>query len=352
MNGGVVRGIDYYDLLGVERDATQAQLRSAYRALAKALHPDAGGTAGAFRLLRDAYETLTDPVRRAEYDRGDEPPPPPPPPPPRRKFGADPEFVPTLPEVTDIPWWEDAPRPVSVSPDLAPHPGIVAATAAAAVVVLVVLGWLGAPVVVWVVVLAGILGAAADVVRRSVSARRADREFDAEFAGQVIFGQPGSEDDEVAERLTAELLDRYLTRLPGVRIFHGLAAEAGSVFADLNHAVLCGRRLVLVESKSWLPGHYEVDDDGNITRNGHPFRGGAMRLPALISAYRALLPGLEIRGALLIYPSRSGAVTANGGPAYTPARFVTEVGGWLATDPSTVDRQMFRALRRQVVSTG
>jgi len=44
----------------------------------------------------------------------------------------------------------------------------------------------------------------------------------------------------------------------GVRIFHGLAWP-GSVFTDIDHALLCGRRLVLIESKSWLPGHYYCD---------------------------------------------------------------------------------------------
>lgn len=46
------------------------------------------------------------------------------------------------------------------------------------------------------------------------------------------------------------------------------------MFADVDHAVLCGKRLVLIESKIWLPGHYETAEDGRLLRNGRPFRGG------------------------------------------------------------------------------
>src|SRR4030088_216850 len=69
--GGGLHGVDYYELLGVGRSASSAEIKSAYRSLARAMHPDTGGTSGAFRLLREAYETLNDPVRRADYDRAD-----------------------------------------------------------------------------------------------------------------------------------------------------------------------------------------------------------------------------------------------------------------------------------------
>jgi hypothetical protein len=171
-----------------------------------------------------------------------------------------------------------------------------------------------------------------------------------------MFGDPGGEADEVGQRLTARLLARYLTRIPGVRIFHGLAAEAGSVFADVDHAVLCGRRLVLVESKVWLPGHYELDEAGALLRNGRPFRGGAARLADWLDAYRALLPDVEVRGVLLLYPSRPGEITVADGTArvapMVPDQFVREIGSWLATDSSTVDRDAFRFVLGQVVSPG
>lgn len=387
-----MRGIDYYELLGVARDASPEEIRSAYRALAKAMHPDAGGTAGAFRLLRDAYETLGDADRRAEYDLGE-----------RYEDTTDTErwernrgagrwthdsgdayedddytdeytayrpyadggsrarrtrpearYEPVLPVLRpeSIPWWDVVrqERLVVLAPTTGPSRAVALGTAGGAAAVVVLLALVGSPLWLVIVVLLAGLGATAEVGRRHLAAQRVDREFTAEFADQVVFGKPGQEDDELAERLTADLLKLYLTRIPGVRICHGLAAEEGSVFADLDHAVLCGRRLVLIESKLWLPGHYDADDEGKILRNGHRFRGGVVRLPERLAAYRALLPDVEVRGVLLIYPRRAGEITVGDGVAHTPERFVREVGAWLASEPSTVDREVFRTLLKQVTN--
>lgn len=59
---------DYYELLGVSRDADVETITRAYRKLARVSHPDSGGNAGMFRLLRVAYETLTDETQRKAYD--------------------------------------------------------------------------------------------------------------------------------------------------------------------------------------------------------------------------------------------------------------------------------------------
>ncbi len=62
---------DYYDLLGVARDATSEELRHAYREAALRYHPDRNDNPGdieRFLEVGQAYETLIDPERRAEYD--------------------------------------------------------------------------------------------------------------------------------------------------------------------------------------------------------------------------------------------------------------------------------------------
>lgn len=66
---------DYYERLGVARDASQDEIKKAFRRLARETHPDANpGDASAearFREIAEAYEVLSDPQRRARYDRGD-----------------------------------------------------------------------------------------------------------------------------------------------------------------------------------------------------------------------------------------------------------------------------------------
>jgi len=63
---------DYYEILGVERGASDADIKKAFRRLARELHPDVSEAADAgerFREAAEAYEVLSDPDRRATYDR-------------------------------------------------------------------------------------------------------------------------------------------------------------------------------------------------------------------------------------------------------------------------------------------
>ena len=64
---------DPYSTLGVPRTASEAEIKSAYRKLAKQLHPDANQgdaqTEAKFKELNEAYDVLKDPQKRAAYDR-------------------------------------------------------------------------------------------------------------------------------------------------------------------------------------------------------------------------------------------------------------------------------------------
>jgi molecular chaperone DnaJ len=61
--------INYYEVLGVPREASQAEIRNAYRNLAKERHPDyPGGSAEEFSRLQEANAVLSDPNRRRQHD--------------------------------------------------------------------------------------------------------------------------------------------------------------------------------------------------------------------------------------------------------------------------------------------
>ena len=59
---------DYYGTLGIPKTATPDEIKTAYRRLASKNHPDKGGDTATFQNIQVAYDTLSDPGRRAAYD--------------------------------------------------------------------------------------------------------------------------------------------------------------------------------------------------------------------------------------------------------------------------------------------
>mgnify|MGYP000055969866 CR=1 FL=1 len=60
--------MDHYETLGVSKDASQQDIKKAYRKLASKHHPDKGGDQEQFKRVQAAYDTLSDPEQRAQYD--------------------------------------------------------------------------------------------------------------------------------------------------------------------------------------------------------------------------------------------------------------------------------------------
>jgi len=59
---------DYFNILGVQPNASEDEIRTAYKKLAMKHHPDRGGDQAQFQAVQEAYATLTDPGKRAEWE--------------------------------------------------------------------------------------------------------------------------------------------------------------------------------------------------------------------------------------------------------------------------------------------
>ena len=62
-------GKNYYDVLGVKKDAQADDIKKAFRRLARKHHPDAGGSEEKFKEINEAYEVLSDSEKRTQYDQ-------------------------------------------------------------------------------------------------------------------------------------------------------------------------------------------------------------------------------------------------------------------------------------------
>lgn len=61
---------DYFSILGVSPNASDAEIKKAYRSLAMKHHPDRGGEQAKFQEIQEAYDVLSDQQKRAEWENG------------------------------------------------------------------------------------------------------------------------------------------------------------------------------------------------------------------------------------------------------------------------------------------
>lgn len=444
-------GPTLYEILGVSPAASLSEIKAAYRKRARKTHPDVAGSEmnGLFLLVQHAHEVLSDPARRAEYDRttdggyqppAKDPPPSPADPPPGDWVAGEqvPEEVYSGPlpreghDLGRMPWigrFEGVERSSATIARAGLRRWQTALIGAVAAVGAMALTQL-ATITLWPV-LVGILG----VVRIWLTGRFARRStallvvvtvistaislFYSSFGtsawqppvlglgGALIlvgaiwwaayelavrerlrvprkdipagfyWGEPGENlsyaqetfgldrtmDGIEGERLTAAEIGYFLGSIPGVRLINGLAFP-GSETADVDHAVLCGRRVALIDSKAWKPATYAMVAGQDAIRVGGDdgWSYFEAHMPTAVERYQAILGGrrseAEVRGYIVVHPksiTKDLQLLNDGedGPVrlVTASELIEELGEWFSEDCDqavTVDRQILSSLVRHV----
>ena len=440
---------NHYQILDIDQDADQAAVKAAYRKLSKRYHPDiTGDTKGHFFvMLNDAYETLSNESRRADYDRSlsgsshtENPAGSRQNRPQQEKQTRTPGEIPyPLVGWNSMKWFTQDFSEVKeritlthpgrikgmvglagylvamiflglasimypfpgipigfISPVLAvvsvvtlkryldyrltqwPYLGASAAFTGSFLYSMIAGGQSGNPVMFSIIIAlactgAGYLGlwsASRWRYWEQVRASRGKIYFDAaDIKKFVSWGRAGKLDDAVdkfgshnvalgstGEKFTAEMMQQLL-KIPGTRIFHGLKFP-GSETADVDHALINGNKIALIDSKMWTGGDYRWGHDGMILRsNASTSAELHTNFPYAVEGYGRDLIEASVRGRILIHSSNGIPVSVDnsnvpdsavaGVPPVeivTAQQFFEEIGDWFAESPGTINRGLMNSL--------
>lgn len=243
----------HYEVLGVPQNATHDEIKTAYRRAARRTHPDHGGDADEFRRVSLAYETLGDPDARGTYDRG---------------YGG----------------LSGAATGTTTSPASAATP----ASAFTA-------GTRGS-------------GGASRATRAPVYVPPFEEgtvpPLSRDLAEQRVHGTPRKRGLFNAharlqrEAQTISLIsNQVLSVLPSARLVNGIHSPADRGFVD--HAVLAGYRLALVDSMLLPEGIYRWDGQ-TLLRDGKPIKPPRLA-PAVSRMQELLMPEVNVTGWTVIH---------------------------------------------------
>lgn len=225
--------------------------------------------------------------------------------------------------------------------------GLIAATIMCEITPGIPLGVRIGLILVWV----GLLGAHKGLPLRSKHERRPIAAEDT--AVFPIFGRPGTglidefghngELGSIGEHRSAQRLQE-LAQFPGAKIFHSLKFAPDSQ-ADVDHAVMYGRSIALIDSKMWAPGHATVANQPGSPEVALRLNDGrvdyrVVRMNEAVEKYETLFPKHTIRPWVILHST---------GPAHTwdnsphnemhlgdADSVITDIAEWFAAENPTV----------------
>jgi hypothetical protein len=179
-----------------------------------------------------------------------------------------------------------------------------------------------------------------------------------------VFGTPGQRLQQAAatgalprqqaaagiagEQASARLLETILA-IPGCKLLHGLAWP-GHPNADVDHALVCGRTVALIDSKLWKPGIYAVSPRGAVACDGHPVGDKHVHVGAAVRAWRRVLPaGTRVQAFVVAHAGGGGRIgfTSREGAGVrlcTAADAAEAIGDYLAPEAARVERRVLYRL--------
>lgn len=154
-------------------------------------------------------------------------------------------------------------------------------------------------------------------------------------------------------------LQKVVDEYPWVRVFHGLNFTPGQRGADVDHAVVIGNEVVLVDAKNWAYADYSWGYNGEVLRDGQQFQGGDVHMESALFKWADHLDA-EITGisalVTLAKPPRSqyGKYTLSNGRSprglnlTTTDALVRELKSIASSTEPVVDRRLVYKVSREL----
>lgn len=149
----------------------------------------------------------------------------------------------------------------------------------------------------------------------------------------------------MGEEFTAEIA-RYLLDIPGTKVFHCLKFPTQNSHADVDHAIVNGNKVALIDSKMWAGAAYSWSDGEHVQKtvlgSNRRTSNHKVNFPFAVEQYaNNAFYEADVRGWMVLYSNDGRSTKVDNSQAkwvrmVTPQRMVEEIGAWFNETPETV----------------